>query len=61
MTAKDYEFIVQAKKQPISWDLCPFHQKNKKQLSNYSPWDTFEVQNWKYGKYIESQILKFEN
>ena len=25
MTEKKYELIAQAKKQPISWDTCPFH------------------------------------
>ena len=25
MTDKKYELIAQAKKQPLSWDTCPFH------------------------------------
>ena len=25
MTVKEYELNAQAKKQPISWDICPFH------------------------------------
>ena len=25
MTVKEYELIAQAKKQPVSLDICPFH------------------------------------
>ena len=25
MTVKEYELIAPANKQPISWDICPFH------------------------------------
>ena len=65
MTAKEYALISQDKKQPISWDMCPFHHwiwtflfvVSKKSIAIHwlSTLKYFVAAKlWKYGNYIEN-------